>query len=333
MWFFMKLSSKSVLVTGAGGFIGSHLTEYLVKSGAIVKAFVRYNSRTDWGMLELIDQECLDSIEIFPGDLRDPDAVRHSAKDVDIIFHLGSLIAIPYSYTNPRETIETNIMGALNVLNASKENEVEKIVHTSTSEVYGTAKYVPIDENHPLQGQSPYSASKIGADKIAESFFLSYELPVSIIRPFNTYGPRQSARAIIPTIITQALKNEEIYLGSLNPTRDYTYVQDTVEAYLKIATTSKSIGNIINVGSNFEISIGDLAKIIINLIGKEVIIKTDKSRIRPKQSEVERLYCDNSKAKKYLGWKPKISLENGLENTIDWINEHIEQYKSEIYNR
>jgi len=274
----MNWNKKSVLVTGAGGFIGSHLTEYLVELGANVKAFVRYNSRNDWGMLELLPEEKLSQIEVITGDLKDADAVRHAAKDVDIIFHLGSLIAIPYSYIHPRETIETNILGALNVLMAAKENNVEKVIHTSTSEVYGTARYVPIDENHPLQGQSPYSASKIGADKIAESFYRSFNLPVAIIRPFNTYGPRQSARAVIPTIITQALTKEKIFLGSLHPTRDYTYVKDVVEGFIKVAESSKSVGEVINIGSNFEISIGDLANKIISLIGKNAEIVTDPVR-------------------------------------------------------
>jgi dTDP-glucose 4,6-dehydratase len=246
----MHLKGKTVLITGAGGFIGSHLTEHLVELAANIKAFVRYNSRNNWGLLELLPREKLDEIEVIMGDLKDADAVRHVTKDVDIIFHLGSMIAIPYSYIHPRETIETNILGALNVLTATKENGIEKLVHTSTSEVYGTARYVPIDENHLLQGQSPYSASKIGADKIAESFYRSFDLPVAIIRPFNTFGPRQSARAVIPTIITQALTKEKIFLGSLHPTRDYTYVKDVVEGFIKVAESPKSIGEVINIGSN-----------------------------------------------------------------------------------
>ncbi len=329
----MNWNKKSALVTGAGGFIGSHLTEYLVELGANVKAFVRYNSRNDWGMLELLPKEKLSQIEVIMGDLKDADAVRHAAKNVDIIFHLGSLIAIPYSYIHPRETIETNILGALNVLMAAKENNVEKVIHTSTSEVYGTAKYVPIDENHPLQGQSPYSASKIGADKIAESFYRSFNLPVAIIRPFNTYGPRQSARAVIPTIITQALTKEKIFLGSLHPTRDYTYVKDVVEGFIKVAESPKSVGEVINIGSNFEVSIGDLANKIISLIGKNAEIVTDPVRVRPQDSEVERLWCDNTKAKRLLGWEPKTPLEEGLKKTIDWISNNINLYKPELYNR
>ena len=326
-------NKKSVLVTGAGGFIGSHLTEHLVELGVNVKAFVRYNSRNDWGLLELLPKETLDKIEVIMGDLKDTDAVRQSVKDVDIIFHLGALIAIPYSYIHPRETIETNILGALNVLTVAKENNIEKLVHTSTSEAYGTAKYVPITEEHPLQGQSPYSASKIGADKIAESFYLSFDLPVAIIRPFNTYGPRQSARAVIPTIITQALTKEEIFLGSLHPTRDYTYVKDVVEGFIKVAESPKSIGEVINIGSNFEISIGDLANKIISLVGKNAEIITDSARVRPQDSEVERLWCDNTKAKRLLGWEPTTSLDEGLKRTIDWISKHINLYKPELYNR
>ena len=329
----LNWTKKTVLITGAGGFIGSHLTEHLVELGANVKAFVRYNSRNDWGLLELLPRQTLDKVEVIMGDLRDADVIRHAAKEVDVIFHLGSLIAIPYSYTNPRETIETNILGALNVLTAAKENNIEKIVHTSTSEAYGTARYVPIDENHPLQGQSPYSASKIGADKIAESFYRSFELPIAIIRPFNTYGPRQSARAVIPTIITQALTKEKMFLGSLHPTRDYTYVGDLVEGFVKVAESSKSVGEEINIGSNFEISIGDLVNKIISLVGKNVEIVADPARVRPRDSEVERLWCDNTKAKRLLGWEPKTSLDAGLKTTIEWILDNINLYKPELYNR
>ncbi len=329
----LNWNNKSVLITGAGGFIGSHLTEHLVELRANIKAIVRYNSRNDWGMLELLPNETLDRIKVITGDLKDADAVRHAAEDVDIIFHLGSLIAIPYSYIHPRETIETNILGALNVLMAAKENSIEKVVHTSTSEVYGTARYVPIDEDHPLQGQSPYSASKIGADKIAESFYRSFELPVAIIRPFNTYGPRQSARAVIPTIITQALTKEKIFLGSLHPRRDYTYVVDVVEGFVKVAESPKSVGEVINIGSNFEISIGDLVNKIISLSGKNVEIVADPARVRPQDSEVERLWCDNTKAKRLLGWEPKTSLDEGLKRTIEWISDNLHLYKPELYSR
>ena len=327
----MNWNNKTVLVTGAGGFIGSHLTEYLVDLGADVNAFVRYNSRNDWGLLELLSIEKIDKINVIMGDLRDSDAVRHASRDVDIIFHLGSLIAIPYSYTHPRETIETNVLGALNVLTAAKENNAEKFVHTSTSETYGTAQYVPIDEKHPLQGQSPYSASKIGADKIAESFYRSYDLPVATIRPFNTYGPKQSARAVIPTIITQALEREHILLGSLHPTRDYTYVKDVVEAFIKVAESPKSVGEVINIGSNFEISIGDIARKIISLIGKNVKILSDSARTRPPKSEVERLWCNNAKAKELLKWEPKTSLDEGLKETITWVSSNMNLYKSGLY--
>jgi len=328
---YMNWKGKNVLVTGAGGFIGSHLTEHLVELGANVRAFVRYNSRNDWGLLELLPKEKLDKIEVITGNLKDADAVRHATKNIDMIFHLGSLIAIPYSYIHPRETVENNILGALNVLMAAKENGIEKLVHTSTSEVYGTARYVPIDENHPLQGQSPYSASKIGADKIAESFYRSFNLPVAIIRPFNTFGPRQSARAVIPTIITQALTREKIVLGSLHPTRDYTYVGDVVDAFIKVAESPKSVGEVINIGSNFEISIGNLAKKIISLIGKNVKIVSDDVRIRPQKSEVERLWCDSTKAKELLKWEPKTSLDEGLKKTIVWISDNTQLYKPELY--
>lgn len=284
-------------------------------------------------MLEYLTKEKLNNIEVISGDLKDYDAIRQVVKDVDIVFHLASLISIPYSYLHPRENIATNIMGTFNVLMAARDNGVEKIVHTSTSEVYGTAKYIPIDEKHPLQGQSPYSASKIGADKIAESFHLSFELPVATIRPFNTFGPRQSLRAVIPTIISQALTQDEIFLGSLQPTRDYTYVKDMAEGFIKVGESPKSVGEVINVGSNFEISIGDLAQKIITLIGRDVEIKLDQSRIRPKTSEVERLWCDNTKANKLLNWTPKKSIDNGLKETIDWISDHENLHKPEIYNR
>lgn len=329
----MDWTKKQVLITGAGGFIGSHLTEDLVERGANIKAFIKYNSRNDWGLLELLQRNKLDQIEVIMGDLRDADAIRNVTKDIDIIFHLGSIIAIPYSYIHPRETIETNIIGTLNMLTGSKENGVEKVIHTSTSEVYGTALYVPIDEKHPLQAQSPYSASKISADKIAESFHHSFNIPLVIVRPFNTYGPRQSARAVIPTIITQALTGKKIYLGSLHPTRDYTYIDDVIKAFITVAESKNISGEVINVGSNFEISINELAKKIIYLVGgkKEIII--DSKRKRPIKSEVERLWCDNSKAIQLLGWKPSVSFDDGLKKTISWISDNINIYKSEIYNQ
>ena len=320
-------SRKKVLVTGAGGFIGSHLIERLLDLGADVKGFVRYNSRNDWGLLEIIPPQKLDSLQIVSGDLQDFDAVFSAVRDVDVIFHLGSLISIPYSYIRPRDTIENNILSTLNILTAARDLGVEKVVHTSSSEVYGTALYVPIDEKHPLQGQSPYSASKIGADKIAESFYCSFDLPVATIRPFNTYGPRQSARAIIPTIITQAIEQEKIKLGSLFPTRDYTFVKDTVNGFISTAESKSSIGEVINIGSNFEISMGDLAQRISSLLNKDIMIMQDSSRVRPLKSEVKRLWCDNAKAKRLLGWEPQVSLDEGLKETIEWISENKKMIK------
>ena len=320
-------SRKKVLVTGAGGFIGSHLIERLLDLGADVKGFVRYNSRNDWGLLEIIPSQKLDSLQIISGDLQDYDAVFSAVRDVDVIFHLGSLISIPYSYIRPRDTIENNILSTLNILTAARDLGVEKVVHTSSSEVYGTALYVPIDEKHPLQGQSPYSASKIGADKIAESFYCSFDLPVATIRPFNTYGPRQSARAIIPTIITQAIEQEKIKLGSLFPTRDYTFVKDTVNGFIRTAESKSSIGEVINIGSNFEISMGDLAQRISSLLNKDIEITQDSSRVRPLKSEVKRLWCDNAKAKRLLGWEPQVSLDEGLKETIEWISENKKMIK------
>ena len=320
-------SRKKVLVTGAGGFIGSHLIERLIDLGAYAKSFVRYNSRNDWGLLEIIPSQKLDSLQIISGDLQDYDAVFSAVRDVDVIFHLGSLISIPYSYIRPRDTIENNILSTLNILTAARDSGVEKVVHTSSSEVYGTALYVPIDEKHPLQGQSPYSASKIGADKIAESFYCSFDLPVATIRPFNTYGPRQSARAIIPTIITQAIDQEKIKLGSLFPTRDYTFVKDTVNGFIRTAESKSSIGEVINIGSNFEISMGDLAQRISSLLNKDIKIVQDSSRVRPFKSEVKRLWCDNAKAKRLLGWEPQVSLDEGLKETIEWISENKKMIK------
>ena len=329
----MSWKHRTVLVTGAGGFIGSHLTERLIELGAHVRAFVRYNSRNDWGLLELLPKDKLKEVETIAGDLRDGEAVRQASDGVNVIFHLGSLIAIPYSYVHPRETIETNIMGALNVMTAARREGIERIIHTSTSEVYGTARYVPIDEKHPLQGQSPYSASKIGADKIAESYHLSFGLPVSTIRPFNTFGPRQSARAVIPTIITQALvPGPSMVLGSLRPTRDYTYVGDTVEGFIRVAESEHSVGETINIGSNFEISIGDIAKKVIGKVGVTKEIGVDAKRVRPENSEVERLWCDNSKAKRLLGWEPRVSFDEGLSRTIQWISARGYLYKSDLYN-
>lgn len=319
----MNWTGKTIFVTGAGGFIGSHLVENLVQRGARPKAFVRYNSRHDTGCLKILPSGIQREVEIIFGDLRNPDDVRKSLKGSHIVFHLGALIAIPYSYVNPREVVETNVLGTLNVLSACLEQKVERIIHTSTSEVYGTAQYVPIDESHPLKGQSPYSASKVGADKIAESFFCSYQLPVVTVRPFNPYGPRQSARAIIPTLITQALTKDKISVGSLNPRRDFTYVSDIVNGFIKAAEGKDALGNAVNLGSNSEITIEALAKEIFQLLGKESIqMVQENERIRPPQSEVERLWADNSKAKTLFGWSPAVSLREGLLQTIAWVREH-----------
>lgn len=328
----MDWTKKKVLVTGAGGFIGSHLVEKLVKLGVDVRALVRYNSRNDYGLIEILPNKIKTKITVVTGDLRDPETIREVVKDRDIIFHLGALIDIPYSYVHPREVVQTNIMGTLNILTAAKDMNIERIIHTSTSEVYGTAQYSPIDEKHPLQGQSPYSATKIAADKLAESFYCSFNLPITTIRPFNTYGPRQSARAIIPTIITQMLTRKEIFLGSLYPTRDFTYVSDTVESFIKAAQVHKSIGEVINIGSNFEISIESLVRKISSLIGKKLKITFDKKRIRPKKSEVGRLIANNSKAKELVNWSPKVTIDEGLKKTIKWIEKNIKLYKTNIYN-
>ncbi len=324
----MQLKSRPVLVTGAGGFVGSHLVERLVAYGCRVRCFIRYNSENRYGMLQDIPPETLDALEIVAGDLRDAEAVREAVEGVDAVFHLGALIAIPYSYRHPREVIETNIMGTLNVLMAAKDLGVGRVVHTSTSEVYGTARYVPIDEKHPLQGQSPYAASKIGADKLVESFHASFNLPAVTIRPFNIFGPRQSARAVIPTIITQALTGDEVHLGALSPTRDFTYVGNTVEAYIRAVENDAAVGGVFNIGSNFEISVGDLAQTIIRLTGRDVrLLSEETERMRPDKSEVRRLWADNTLAREVLGWEPRIPFEEGLRRTIDWIAAHLDHYK------
>lgn len=324
--------NKRVLVTGADGFIGSHLTERLVKRGAVIRAFVYYNSFSNWGWLNDINAEISDSVEIFPGDIRDTSRVFEAVEGNDIVFHLASLIAIPYSYHAPDSYVQTNVSGGLNVLNACMKQNVEKLVHTSTSEVYGTATYVPIDENHPLQGQSPYSASKIGADMLAESYFRSFELPVSIIRPFNTYGPRQSARAVIPTIISQLLNDaKKIKLGALTPTRDFNYVADTVSGFLAVAESDQTIGKVTNIGSGREISIVDLVKLIFQITGKSAEIVTDENRFRPENSEVERLLCDNSLAAEITDWKPEYTLEQGIEQTVDWIKDNMDFFHTSEY--
>lgn len=327
-----KINFKQVLVTGAGGFIGSHLTERLVEEGVKVRALAHYNSRNDWGLLELVPRNVLKEVEVVTGDVQDPFSIRKFVEGCEVVFHLASLIAIPFSYIAPQAYVATNVMGTLNVMQACLEEGVSKVVHTSTSETYGTARYVPIDENHPLHAQSPYSASKIGADKIAESYFLSFDLPVAIIRPFNTYGPRQSARAVIPTIISQALHSDQLILGSTHPTRDLNYVSDTVNAFLKTAVSDESIGEIINIGSGKEISIRQLAEKILRIIGKNAYIQTDEQRVRPPKSEVNRLLADISKSEKLLGWKPEVSLDQGLQATIEWISENESFYKTYIYN-
>ena len=319
-------SGRPVLVTGAGGFIGSHLVEALLTAKARVRAFVRYNSRQDSGLLQLLPPELLSGCEIVFGDLRDADAIDKACQGIDTVFHLGALIGIPYSFIHPREVVDTNVIGTLNVLMSSQRHGIKKLVHTSTSEVYGTAIYTPIDEQHPLQGQSPYSASKIGADKLAQSFYCTYNLPVATIRPFNTFGPRQSARAVIPTIITQALTRDTVRLGSLEPRRDFTFVTDTVNAFLQIAAAPQSIGQELNIGSDAEISVGELASKIIALIGRETRVVSDTERVRPGRSEVQRLWADARKASDLIGWKPQVSFDDGLRQTIDWINSHLNLY-------
>jgi dTDP-glucose 4,6-dehydratase len=327
----MNWSGKQVLVTGAGGFIASHLVERLVSEGAQVRAFVRYNSRNDVGMLRLISPDVFSQLEIVRGDLRDVEAVRGAVRGMDTVFHLGALIAIPYSYVNPREVIDVNIMGTLNVLMAARDFSVRRVVHTSTSEVYGTAQYTPIDEAHPLQGQSPYSASKIGADKIAESFYRSFEVPVVTLRPFNTYGPRQSTRAVIPTIITQALTRDEVKLGSLDPSRDFTFVKDTANGFMCVAEAENVLGQEINLGNDNTIRIGDLVDKIFGIIGKTPKVVTDLQRVRPDKSEVMKLWASNQKAKELIGWEPRVSLDEGLRLTIEWISAHLDLYRPDQY--
>jgi NAD dependent epimerase/dehydratase len=327
----MDWKGRQVLVTGAGGFIASHLVERLVKDGARVRAFVRYNSRNDVGMLRLVSPDVFSDLEVVRGDLRDTEAVHKAVKNTDTIFHLGALIAIPYSYVNPREVIDVNIMGTLNVLMAARDANVRRVVHTSTSEVYGTAQYTPIDEKHPLQGQSPYSASKIGADKIAESFYRSFDVPVVTLRPFNTYGPRQSMRAVIPTIITQALTRDEVKLGSLDPMRDFTFVADTANGFVRVAEADNVLGEEINLGNDNTIRIGDLVEKIFGMIGKTPKIIADEQRIRPGKSEVMKLWASNQKAKEKIGWEPQTSLDEGLKLTIQWISSHLDLYRPDQY--
>ena len=322
-----------VLVTGADGFIGSHLTEALVKKGKTVKAFVYYNSFNSWGWLDTLPKEIKNEIQVFSGDIRDPNGVREAMKGVDEAFHLAALIAIPFSYHSPDSYIDTNIKGTLNVLQAARDFSTKRVFMTSTSEVYGTAQYVPIDENHPYQGQSPYSATKIGADRLAESFYRSFQTPVTIVRPFNTYGPRQSARAVIPTIITQLLSGkEEIKLGALSPTRDFNYVLDTVAGFLAIAESEKTIGEEINIATCMEISIGELAQEIILQINPSAKIICDEVRLRPEKSEVNRLLGDNTKIKNLTRWQPQYSISEGIKETIAWFKDNADTYKADLYN-
>lgn len=327
----MKWQDKRVLVTGAGGFIGSHLVDELLEQGADVTAFVHYNARNDWGMLEGRYNDKTPNLSVIAGDITDSLFVKKAVSGKEIVFHLAALIGIPYSYVAPESYVNTNIKGTLNIMQACLDAEVDRVVHTSTSEVYGTAQYTPIDEKHPLQGQSPYSASKIGADKIAESFYCSFGLPVTTIRPFNTFGPRQSTRAVIPTIITQALTSSSVKLGSLTPVRDLTYVADTVQGFIKLAESKKTVGKTINTGSGRGVTIGELANIIIGQVNPGATITCEKERIRPDKSEVMQLLCDNRCAKDLAGWEPGYSLEDGLSLTIDWMKEHISSYKTGIY--
>jgi len=331
----MNLKNKKILVTGADGFIGSHLTEELVRRDYDVRAFVFYNSFNSWGWLDTLPKKTLAKIDIFAGDIRDPNGVRKAMQNIDIVFHLAALIAIPFSYHSPDSYVDTNVKGTLNVLQAARDGNCSRVLITSTSEVYGTAQYVPIDEKHPFQGQSPYSATKIGADRIAESFYRSFNTPVTIVRPFNTYGPRQSARAVIPTIITQLLNGEKkIKLGSVHPTRDFNFVKDTAAGFIAIAETSKTIGEEINIASQKEITIGQIATEIINQINPKAKIVSDDIRLRPAKSEVVRLLGSNEKMRKLTGWQPKYTLKQGLKETIEWFRdkENLRQYKSDIYN-
>jgi NAD dependent epimerase/dehydratase len=328
----ISLKNKKVLVTGAAGFIGSHLTEELVKRGAKVQAFVHYNSRNSYGNLEFLEKDLLKSIEIHSGDITDPFSVDKAVEGCEVVFHLAALIAIPYSYVAPASYVETNVKGTLNVMHACLTHKVEKVIHTSTSETYGTAIYSPIDEKHPLQGQSPYSASKIGADKITESFYCSFNLPVATIRPFNTFGPRQSARAVIPTIISQALVSDTIRLGSLTPVRDFNFVKDTVAGFVLVAESDASVGQVINVGSGREITIGELANKIVAIIGGNKKITTDTTRVRPENSEVMKLLANNSKALSLIGYAPKHTIDEGLALVIDFVRKNPGFYKTDIYN-
>jgi NAD dependent epimerase/dehydratase len=325
-------AGKKVLVTGADGFIGSHLVETLASNGAQVRAYVYYNSFGRWGWLDDTSKDLLKNIEIFPGDIRDANRVYEAVSGNDIVFHLSSLIAIPYSYHAPDSYIQTNVGGALNILNACKRLGISKLIHTSTSEVYGTAQYVPINEKHPLQGQSPYSASKIGADVLAESYFRSFQVPVVTARPFNTYGPRQSARAVIPTILSQVyLGARQLKLGALTPTRDFNFVEDTVQGFIELASCDQAVGKVVNIGSGIEISIGDLVHMIFEITGFKAEIICDEDRLRPEKSEVNRLLCDSSLLKSLTGWNPRFSLKQGLIKTAQWIEKNLHFFRPDQY--
>ena len=330
----MELTGKRVLITGADGFIGSHLTEALLAAGCTVRAFVFYNSFNSWGWLDTLPDDVRAGLDVFAGDVRDPNGVRAAVRDAEVVFHLAALIAIPFSYHSPDSYVDTNIRGTLNVLQAARDAGVARVVVTSTSEVYGTARYVPIDEAHPLQGQSPYSATKIGADRLAEAFTRSFELPVVVARPFNTYGPRQSARAVIPTIVTQLLAGRtEIHLGALAPTRDLTYVADTCRGFLALAACDAAVGREVNMGSGAEISIGELAQRLIALVNPTACVVTDEQRLRPERSEVERLLCDASLMRSLTGWAPEVSLDEGLARTVAWFRERgLAGYRADTYN-
>ena len=326
------MQNKAVLITGAGGFIGSHLTERLVRDGAQVRALVRYTSRSDEGFLSTLPQDTRAEIHIIHGDVRDIKTVREAMQGVQFVFHLAALVGIPYSYLHPQEVIETNVIGTANVLLSARDNgNLERVLLTSTSEVYGTARYVPIDEAHPLQPQSPYSATKIAADALGISFHRSFETPVVLVRPFNAYGPRQSMRAVIPTIIVQALTRDQVMLGALKPTRDFTYVTDTAAGFVQAATAPGAVGQAINVGSGQDISIGDLARRIVELVGRDVPVVQDPQRLRPASSEVERLCADNALAREVLGWTPQVSLDEGLQRTIGWIRDSLDLYRPDEY--
>lgn len=325
----MSLRGKRVVVTGAGGFIGSHLTEALAREGADVQAVVHYNALGSWGWLD--ESPARDEITVHLADVQDPGSLSAAMKEADVVFHLAALIGIPYSYAAPRSYVRTNVEGTLNILELAREHGVSRVVHTSTSEAYGTARYAPIDEEHPLQGQSPYAATKIGADKLAQSYHLSFGLPVVTVRPFNTFGPRQSARAVIPTIISQCLTGNEVRLGNLTPTRDLNYVSNTVDGFLRAAESSRAIGRTVNLGSGREISIGELAAEIVRLCGRDVRIVSEEARVRPDASEVGRLIASNNLAEELLGWTPGVTLEEGLSRTIEWMRSHLDRYRPTRY--